>query len=339
MFIAFSPSKEYMINAEKVIETKALILAFVQARGPSLPVHIARDVKIEPLFAAAFLSELFREHKLRMSHLKVGSTALYLLAGQEPQLENFTQYLNQREQEAYHLIKKQGLIAHQNLNPIMQVAISHIPDFAQTLDQQGVKYWHYAFLPIEELNAKLNQLTKPVIRESVVEQPTPQPEHTLEPQPLMSSSLATIKQAIVEQETALKAIQNKPVKVRQPKQKTPLPATPTTLSFTPQPEQPKQLLPFTHTIKSFLESKHFQAIEVKQEGKKECTLKATKETITYTLLAKDRKKLQETDLQEAITLLQSQRTPILLVLQAPLDKKGLQALEPWKNLIQVLSLT
>ncbi|MBM3230356.1 hypothetical protein FJZ22_01715 [Candidatus Pacearchaeota archaeon] len=324
-----------MINAEKVTEIKSLIMAFVQARGPSLPVHIARDVTIDPLFASAFLSELFREHKLRMSHLKVGSTALYLLPGQEQQLENFTHYLNQREQEAYHLIKKAGLIAHHQLNPIMQVAITHIPDFVQSLEQQGVKYWHYAFLPAEELNTRLNQLTKPTIKESYLEEP----EQKKELLPSPSSSLADIKQAIVEQETAFKAIQQKPRKVKQPKQKAPPQSLPTSLSFSPQPEQLKPLLPFTQISKTFLESKHFQSINIQKEEKKECQIQATKETITYTILAKNRKKLQETDLQEAITLLQSNRTPLILIFQAPLDKKGLALLEPWKNLIQTLSLT
>jgi hypothetical protein len=322
-----------MINAEKVGEIKGLILAFIQARGPSLPVHIARDVKIEPLFASAFLSELFREHKLRMSHLKVGSTALYLLPGQEQQLEQFTQYLNQREQEAYHLIKQKGLIAHTQLNPIMQVAITHISDFALSFDQQGTKYWHYAFLPQEELNNRLNQLTKPSVEEKT------------EPLPLPSSSLADIKQAIVEQESALQAIkassekQTKQKQHKQPKQKQQT-NIPSTLSFSQNPQiiQEKEPLPFTQAIKSYIQQQNYTNIQVLAEEKKTCTLQATKEAMTFTFLAKERKKLQEADLQEAIALLQTNRTPIILILQALLDKKGTQLLEPWKNLIQVYSL-
>lgn len=324
-----------MINAEKHKETKELMCAFIRARGPSLPVHIARDVKIDPLFASAFLSELFREQRVKMSHLKVGSTALYYLPGQEAQLEQFVQYLNQREQEAHQLIKKKGVCAHHTLNPIMQIAMTRIPDFASAIEQQGVTYWHYTFLPVEELNTRLNQLTKPSVPETV---PEIIPEQVTQKNETPAIPLtATVHSE--EQATPSLVSEQKPVKQRNVKAKLkPNVSLPTTLSFASQQEHPRPQFPFTHTVHQFLTKNNFQQIHIQKEDKKQCTFQATKETITYTFLAKDRKKLQETDLQEAITLLQSHRTPIILVLQAPLDKKGLTLLEPWKNLIQMLSL-
>lgn len=318
-----------MINAEKHKETKDLMCAFIQARGPSLPVHIARDVKIDPLFASAFLSELFREQRVKMSHLKVGSTALYFLPGQEAQLEQFVQYLNQREQEAQKLLKQHHLIAHDALSPVLQVAITHIPDFAQERTFAGRRFWQYAFLSDTERQVAEAQVQTLTIKEEpkIVVPSPPQHQEALPTQTTPPTPRVTEK---------VQAVEHKKQKTRQQKS---LPSTiPTTLSFTSEPIPHKPLLPFTQTVKTFLETKHFQTIEIRHEDKKSCTFHALKDTITYTLIAKDRKKLQEPDLQEAITLLQSQRTPVILILQSPVDKKGLTLLDPWKNLIQVLSL-
>ena len=82
-----------MIDAKSLPKTKELILSFINSRGPSLPVHVAQYIRTSPLFASAFLSELYREQKLLMSDLRVGSSTLYLMRGQEQQLENFVQYL------------------------------------------------------------------------------------------------------------------------------------------------------------------------------------------------------------------------------------------------------
>src|SRR3989344_2584751 len=95
--------------AINMVQTKEMILTFIKTRGPSLPVHVAQYIKTSPLFVSAFLSELYREQKLLMSDLKVGSSSLYLIPGQEQMLENFTQYLNQKEMEAFNLVKKEKL--------------------------------------------------------------------------------------------------------------------------------------------------------------------------------------------------------------------------------------
>lgn len=138
------------LDAYTLTRKKELILAFIRARGPSLPVHIARDVKTSPLFASAFLSELYNEQKLRMSHLKVGSYSLYLLQGQENLLENFIQFLNHKEQEAFNLIKQNRLLIDEQLTPAIRVAMREIKDFAipikANINNAEKILWKYAFL-------------------------------------------------------------------------------------------------------------------------------------------------------------------------------------------------
>ena len=76
-------------------------------KGPSLPVFIAQETGLSILFASAFLSELIADKRLKISNMHVGSSPLYLVPGQEPMLENFSQYLKNKEKEAYLFKRKE----------------------------------------------------------------------------------------------------------------------------------------------------------------------------------------------------------------------------------------
>src|SRR3989344_5056493 len=85
-----------MVNLEEGSRKKEVILSSIKMRGPSLPVQVARVLEVEPLFASAFLSELKDEQKIKVSNLRVGSSPLYFIDGQEGMLENFVLHLYKR---------------------------------------------------------------------------------------------------------------------------------------------------------------------------------------------------------------------------------------------------
>ena len=91
-------------------ELKEKILSTFKQRGPSLPVHIAGATGLSILFASAFLSELFSEKKIKISHMKVGSSPIYFLPGQEHLLENFSQYIKGKEKETFLLLKEKKIL-------------------------------------------------------------------------------------------------------------------------------------------------------------------------------------------------------------------------------------
>ena len=74
---------------QKLQEKKEKIILVINSIGPSYPSRIARETGIDPLFVSAFLAELVSDKKLKVSNMKVGSSPLYLIPGQEPLLENF----------------------------------------------------------------------------------------------------------------------------------------------------------------------------------------------------------------------------------------------------------
>lgn len=314
-----------MINTEGLRETKDLMLAFLQARGPSLPVHIARDVKVEPLFAAAFLSELYREQKVKMSHLKVGSTSLYYLAGQEQQLEGWIQYLNQREQEAYKRIKQDKVVPDSLLPPVLQVAIRAIPDFAQSFMHQHQLYWKYTFISEQEGE---HLLQKHTIQQTA--QPTPL--STIQPPALSPAPVAHSTQ-----DKLLQAPQQKRKKEQVAKKH-----KEHTLTLTAPPAL-KEELPFTKTIRSFLEQHKYTEIQREKEDKRECILFARYTVPSgiqhYCILAKDKKKITNEDIGTAVQLIQQYRMPVILIATSKQDKKIEAQIADWKGLLNFLSLT
>ena len=121
------------VDMIKVNQNKDRIVSFLQTNGPSLPVHIAKAASLSALFSSAFLSELYAEGKIKMSNMKVGSSSLYFIPGQEPALEKFIEYLNQKEKEAFHLLKEKKVLSDEEQVPAIRVALRAIKDFALPL--------------------------------------------------------------------------------------------------------------------------------------------------------------------------------------------------------------
>lgn len=155
---------------QDAMQIKEKIISLLRMNGPSLPVHIAKGTGLSILFASAFLSELFYEKKIRISDMKVGNSPLYLLPGQEPQLERFFQYLKSKEKEAFLLLKERKFLKDSEQQPAIRVALREIKDFAIPFQREEEIYWKYFTIPEEEFSKK----EKPVvleIKEEIQEEP------------------------------------------------------------------------------------------------------------------------------------------------------------------------
>ncbi|MFA5061002.1 MAG: hypothetical protein WC494_01650 [Candidatus Pacearchaeota archaeon] len=144
-------------------EKKGKIISFLESNGPSLPVRIAKVIEMEPVFASAILSELYNERRIKMSFIKVGSSRLYFLPGQEQKLEEHTENLKPVEKEAYLKIKDKKILKDEDEEPAVRVALRNLKDFAESSYENNALIWKYKFFKEEtkEPKKKIEEVKKP----------------------------------------------------------------------------------------------------------------------------------------------------------------------------------
>jgi len=143
-------------------QTKSTILEIIKQRGPSLPVHISTRIQLSPTFTSAILSELSQEKRIKLSNLKVGASPLYLIPGQETQLEKFTENLGGFEKSAYLKLKENKILQDNQQEPAIRVAIRSIKDFAFPFKFQDILYWKYFTVSNDEIQNILNKPKKKI---------------------------------------------------------------------------------------------------------------------------------------------------------------------------------
>lgn len=153
-----------------VSEIKKRILSFLEQNGPSLPIPIAKHVALQPMFASAILSELLNEKRVKTSSMKVGSSPLYLIPGQEPKLETFTENLTGAEKEAYLILRDNKFLEDRMLEPRVRVALRGLKDFAIPTQIKDKLYWKYFTVSNEKLREAMQDEGEVVMGERVVGQ-------------------------------------------------------------------------------------------------------------------------------------------------------------------------
>ncbi len=295
------------MNAVALTRTKENIISHISTKGPSLPASIASELRVPLLFISAFLSELYHEEKLLMSHLKVGTSSLYLLPGQEQQLENFIQHLNSREREAFHLIKQKKVIKDSELSPVHRVAIRELKDFTRQIQQGNEIIWEYLYVPLEQKQTQIQP------KSEIIEQ------------------VKKIEENIEEIETQI-AQEAKPEKI---KRKSVKKATEKEFSLSIQNVQ--QTTPFSDEVQSFLERTGYVIQNLLKADKREAlfrlSISGPHGLQSYLVIAKDKKKIKEEELQDALQQAHSQRLLCLVLGRGELDKKSLSFVSQWSNFL------
>jgi hypothetical protein len=143
-------------------EIKEKILAFLKVNGPSLPVQISREIKMDSIFASAFLSELLSQNKLKITSMKVGGSPLYYLKESKRKLEKpAEEYLKSKEKEAFLLIKEKKELVDSEQETAIRVALRSIKDFAIPKEKEGELVWEYFLIEeCEKEDSKKEEIKK-----------------------------------------------------------------------------------------------------------------------------------------------------------------------------------
>lgn len=300
-------------DIEKINRDKEKIISLIKLKGPSLPVQIARAIEQPPLFTSAFLSELVRENRLKLSSMKVGSSALYFIQGQEALLENFTEHLNGREREAVFLLKDKKVLSDDEQTPVLRVALRAVKDFAipikVRINEQPKLFWKYFVVPEEEFKSLLHRSLAP---------PNIQTKSSQEVQKPLQ--LPKIQKS--EEKSEAKGQLEQEAKQEKPKNKS----------------KTKEESKFISNIKEYLASRDIEILETILEKKKDFVSKIRIDTPLgkqeFYLVAKDKKKVNQDDLTIALQKAQTEKMPALFFSSGELDKKSIDYAKSWKNLIK-----
>lgn len=171
-----------------VMITQERVLQIVRDRGPMIPVEIKKILGEGDTFViGAFLSELASKQKIIVSKLKMGGTPFYYFPGQEYKLQNVTKYMNDKDRQAYDLLRKEIVLRDKELTPLMRVSLRTIQDFAKPLeaDIHGQKeiFWKWYLSSSQDAENVVREIIekeKPVVQ---VAEPTLQKQ---EPQVIIT---------------------------------------------------------------------------------------------------------------------------------------------------------
>lgn len=281
-------------------EKKKKIISFLEANGPSLPVRIAKITELDPLLTSAILSELIDSKQVKTSKIRIGSSPLYLLQGQEQMLEEHTSNFKPIEKEAYLKLKENELLVDENESPSIRVALRNIRDFATPFNFQEKIMWKYAFTPDERIKELLNPKKE-----------TPKKIEEIK----IKEKSDTEEEAKKENKKKTKTKEEEESKRKEKKIED--------IFHTSEKREKKS--EFLIKIKAFLEKKEIKFLETIQTEKKEIIAKISLSTnlgdINFLLIAKNKKSLTREEISSSIQRATYEKMPCLLIIKKEPSKK------------------
>jgi len=274
---------------------KGNILSILKQRGPSLPVHIAKETSLSILFASAFLSELLSERKIKISNMRVGSSPIYYILGQENQLENFSLHLNNKEKEAFTILRNKKILKDIEQEPAIRVALRSIKDFAIPFKEGEEIFWRYFIT--EQPEPKAKEIAK-------IETPKKQEPKKEIPKEINSHIIKKVD------------IFDKPKKKSAQKEKS------------------EFVVEIINSLKEsdieLIQEREFKKREFMGVGK----IKTNIGSMEILIMAKDKKTITENDLTVSIQKSQTEKKIILFISPGKLDKKATELLQEYKNILK-----
>lgn len=280
-------------------EIKEKILKLIRERGPSMPIQLGSGIGLSMIFTSAFLSELMGERAIKMTHMRVGSSPVYYLEGQEQGLEKYAQYLKSKEKEAYELIRENRFLVDSEQLPAIRVALQAIKDFAiRSETHEGI--WRY-FL------AKDNEYTPSKDKTESKEEEIKEEKIIEEPKEILEEKEIVIPTKVIEETPKIKI------------------------------EKAPSSMEFVDKVKYFLEKMKIKILEETETKKKDITWIGRTEfnlgEIEILIIAKDKKSVTDKDFEKIEEQVKEQNKTAVFLCTGELAKKTKETYRNYKNII------
>ncbi|MBI4116859.1 hypothetical protein HY449_03895 [Candidatus Pacearchaeota archaeon] len=303
---------------QNIPQVKDRILYYLKTKGPSLPIHISKAIGYNLLFSSAFISEMLSEKSVKMSHMRIGSSPLYFLEGQESMLERFSEHLKSREKDAFNLLKEKKLLKDSEQEPAIRVALRAIRDFAIPFTHNEEGYWKYFTASEGELGIKpvaiemkITALEKPV-EEIAAERPQ-----------VGIAEIVEIKNNEIEKEP-----ENIPgAEIKAPKAKSRVKKR--------EPRKSKQDEKFLEKVKEFLSKSSVEIINVEGFKNDEISLLVKIKGEEQILFAYKKRKITDADIVKAAKKAEKLKMKYSILSPGELPKKISELMEALKGIKEI----
>ncbi len=140
------------IPKEKILE--------VVKQGPTIPSKIVKVVGGDTMLIGAILSGMISTGEIRYSSLKVGGSPIYYIPEHEARLEEFMQYLNDKDQKNARILKEEKVMQESRLDPLTRVSMKTIKDFAKPFESGNKLFYRYFLVEKEEAERLASEINK-----------------------------------------------------------------------------------------------------------------------------------------------------------------------------------
>lgn len=302
------------------MDNRQKIINFIRLKGPSLPVHVSKEIEQNILMSSAILSEMVSKGDLKISNIKLGGSPLYYIKGQEYKLQNFVDRLNPKDRKTFELLREKKVLRDVKLEPIERVSLRQIKDFAVPLKVQigeNVElFWKWYLLPSADAEALIKEMVRG-------ELPKKEPEKVEAPK-LEVESKPEVKPKEVEVKGPVK---REPVK---PKQKI-------TKPIKKEEKKPKQFVDktgedeFLKQVNSYFKKNRIEVLEhkiIRKNSEIDFVIKvpSTVGSLKYYCRAKSKRWNNDADLASALVQGQMKNMAVLYLMKGDLTKKAKEML-------------
>jgi len=337
------------------------IVNYIKANGPVLPVNIAKMFRTDIMMASAMLSELVSAKHLKITKLTIGGSPVYYAPGQEAQLEEKLYHvLKGPEKEVFQMLKQKKVVLETELTPVVRIALRSLKDFSIHITVREREYefdfWKFYLITDEEAQAMIEKKIQDLFKaEKVEEKPVQEkkiePVHVHEEQVVIKSQSEHIQNVLkdhkpeeikietgkIEQEHRvtpdliekiterliheLKPKLRKEKKVKEKKEEK--------IQIQEIKEEKKEIIEgeFYEKVSNFCKENKIEIISiivVKKDKEFDLVVEVPSNlgSLRYFMKAKDKDKINETDVALAYSDAQVKKLPALLLSNGSMNKKA-----------------
>lgn len=122
------------------------VYSLIKERGPILPVDIVKEIGGNTILTGALISDLVRRGKVSVTkNIRVGSSPLYYVPGQEERLEKYLHLLSESERRAVEILKKNGVVFEHEVPQLYRIGLMNATDFSIPLNIKYKEKEYHAF--------------------------------------------------------------------------------------------------------------------------------------------------------------------------------------------------